>query len=224
MTLEAGRAYQFDLEGASTGQGTLARPYLRGLRDSAGDWAVGSETDAGGGTGYNSRTGFKPLEDGTYYVDVRSVQTYDLGTYTLSVSDITDAVSDDYPAGTTGTVAVGGSVAGEIEVGGDRDWFAVTLDAGKTYRFDLEEDRQNHKSVLDPYLFGIHDADGTLIPGTTNDSRGTFTPSEDGTRLQYALTITDPATFTEPVTLRKYWTWRPDAQVRPFECNAEYRP
>ena len=51
-----------------------------------------------------------------------------------------------------------------------------------------------------------------------------FTPSEDGTRLQYSLTVTDPATFTEPVTLRKYWTWRPDAQVRPFECNAEYRP
>lgn len=51
-----------------------------------------------------------------------------------------------------------------------------------------------------------------------------FTPSEDGTRLEYSLTVTDPATFTEPVTLLKYWTWRPDAQVRPFECNAEYRP
>lgn len=51
-----------------------------------------------------------------------------------------------------------------------------------------------------------------------------FTPSEDGTRLEYSLTVTDPATFTEPVTLRKYWTWRPDARVRPFECNAEYRP
>lgn len=51
-----------------------------------------------------------------------------------------------------------------------------------------------------------------------------FTPSADGTRLEYSLTVTDPATFTEPVTLEKYWTWRPDAQVRPFECNIEYRP
>ena len=51
-----------------------------------------------------------------------------------------------------------------------------------------------------------------------------FTPSADGTRLDYTLTVTDPATFTEPVTLEKYWTWRPDAQVRPFECNADYRP
>ena len=51
-----------------------------------------------------------------------------------------------------------------------------------------------------------------------------FTPSEDGTRLEYSLTVNDPATFTEPVTLEKYWTWRPEAEVRPFECNAEYRP
>ena len=51
-----------------------------------------------------------------------------------------------------------------------------------------------------------------------------FAPSADGTRLEYTLTVTDPATFTEPVILEKYWTWRPDAQVRPFECNAEYRP
>ena len=51
-----------------------------------------------------------------------------------------------------------------------------------------------------------------------------FTPTGDGTRLEYTLTVTDPATFTEPVTLEKYWTWRPEAEVRPFECNADYRP
>ena len=51
-----------------------------------------------------------------------------------------------------------------------------------------------------------------------------FTPSADGTRLEYAFTITDPATFTEPVTLTKYWTWRPDAQVLPFDCNPDYTP
>jgi len=51
-----------------------------------------------------------------------------------------------------------------------------------------------------------------------------FAPSVDGTRLEYTLTVTDPATFTEPVTLEKYWTWRPEAEVRPFECNTEYRP
>ena len=36
---------------------------------------------------------------------------------------------DDYSATTqtTGAVAVGGPATGEIETGGDRDWFAVTL-------------------------------------------------------------------------------------------------
>ena len=51
-----------------------------------------------------------------------------------------------------------------------------------------------------------------------------FAPSQDGTRLEYTLTVTDPETFTEPVTLEKYWTWRPEAEVRPFECNTGYRP
>ncbi len=41
-----------------------------------------------------------------------------------------------------------------------------------------------------------------------------ITPGEDGSRLHYELTITDPATFTEPVLLDKYWVWRPDETVR----------
>ena len=45
-----------------------------------------------------------------------------------------------------------------------------------------------------------------------------FTLSDDGGRLDYALTITDPATFTEPVTLTKFWAWYPEMTVEPFEC------
>ena len=47
-------------------------------------------------------------------------------------------MTDDYASSisTTGSVVMGGSVTGEIEFWGDRDWFAVTLEAGKTYRFD----------------------------------------------------------------------------------------
>jgi hypothetical protein len=36
----------------------------------------------------------------------------------------------------------------------------------------------------------------------------TFRVSDDGSRLEYELTITDPATFTEPVYLDKQWMWR----------------
>jgi hypothetical protein len=46
-----------------------------------------------------------------------------------------------------------------------------------------------------------------------------FTLNADGSRLEYAMTVTDPATFTMPVTLRKWWEWRPGEQVRPYNCR-----
>jgi hypothetical protein len=31
--------------------------------------------------------------------------------------------------------------------------------------------------------------------------------------------VSDFSTFTEPVTLRKYWTWRPGEEVQQYECT-----
>ena len=45
-----------------------------------------------------------------------------------------------------------------------------------------------------------------------------FTPSPDGARLDYELTITDPALFTEPETVTKSWIWIPGDEVLPFDC------
>jgi hypothetical protein len=45
-----------------------------------------------------------------------------------------------------------------------------------------------------------------------------FTPSPDGARLDYELTINDPALFAAPVTRKRTWLWVPGAQVLPFEC------
>ncbi len=45
-----------------------------------------------------------------------------------------------------------------------------------------------------------------------------FTVAEDGSRLDWTMTITDPATFTEPVELEKFWFYVPGVDVRPFEC------
>ena len=45
-----------------------------------------------------------------------------------------------------------------------------------------------------------------------------FTPSEDGRRLGYEMTLTNPEIFTEPVTLSKAWLWIPGATVEPYEC------
>ena len=46
-----------------------------------------------------------------------------------------------------------------------------------------------------------------------------FTLSEDGSRLDYSLTVTDAANFTEPVTVSKFWVWYPEMTVEPFECR-----
>ena len=58
--------------------------------------------------------------------------------YTVVLTDITDA-EDDYLGAeeTTGTVAVGGSVTGNLEVDNDVDWFKVRLEEGKSYRVSM---------------------------------------------------------------------------------------
>jgi len=61
---------------------------------------------------------------------------------------------------------------------------------------------------------------GTGIPlGPDARIEERFTLNADGSRLDYTLTVTDAATFTAPVTLRKAWEWRPGEQVRPYACR-----
>ena len=46
-----------------------------------------------------------------------------------------------------------------------------------------------------------------------------FTPSADGARLDYVLKVTDVATFTAPVELKKTWIWRPEVTRGAYECR-----
>ena len=190
VELEAGKLYRFDLTGWSPGDNTLGVPYLRGIYDANGDQHEGTTDVGGGGSDSNSRVHFRPDEDATYYVSAGGYSNA-VGTYTLAVSDATDDYADDYAddSTTTGTVVVGDSATGTIEYNGDRDWFAVTLEAGTLYRFDLEARWTGSSSTLrNPYLRGIYDANGDRIDGTTNDNGGEsydsrvyFTPDEGAT-------------------------------------------
>lgn len=38
-------------------------------------------------------------------------------------------------------------------------------------------------------------------------------------RLDYELTVTDAATFTEPVVLRKHWLWKPGEELKAWGCE-----
>ena len=193
VTLEGGRLYRIDLEGSETGAGTLFNAYLRGVHDANGNRISGTTND-NSGVGFNSRVYFMASEeDATYYVATGGYRG-SKGTYTLSVRDVTDGVTDDFAAGTgtSGTVEVGGSATGKIDYEGDRDWFAVTLEAGTSYRIDLESHWIGARTLRNPYLRGVHDANGNRISGTTNDdggwmldSRVLFTAPEDATYSTY---------------------------------------
>ena len=200
VELEAGKTYQIDMSGAYTGGGTMTWPHLLAVYDADGISTgvrdaviiVPTFTYDGGGnlveifSGEDEQAFFTPEEDGTYYLVVGNFHSNSTGTYTVRVTEI----EDDFPAtvDTTGTVEVGGSATGELQYETDRDWFAVELTAGETYKIELLGARGEGGTLRDPYIRGIHDADGRLIDDTTDYSSGPysnsevlFTPNEDGT-------------------------------------------
>ena len=73
--------------------------------------------------------------------------------YTVVLTDITDA-EDDYLGAeeTTGTVAVGGSVTGNLEVDNDVDSFRVRLEEGKSYRVSMRGAESGGGTLADPFV------------------------------------------------------------------------
>ena len=106
--------------------------------------------------------------------------------YRLGFGTIADDYRNDIT--TTGSVTVGGTATGEIEIGNDFDWFAVELEAGKTYVIDLEGFDSGGGTLDSTVLRGLYNDQGERIAGTqTNnggvgdDARLTFTATETGT-------------------------------------------
>ena len=204
VDLEAGKRYQIDVEGAPTGRGTLPDPWLGNILDPDGN-LVQDSGDNDGGVGLNARLILTPTEDGAHYVKVNSyfVPNTQPGTYTLSVILLgANGVSEadtDFPAttATTGRVEVGGSVTGNRGSIGDTDWFAVVLEAGKTYQIDLTGEYGGGGTLKDPYLDNIRDSSGIRISNTFNndvdfandifDSQIIFTPTAVGTYYLVAI-------------------------------------
>ena len=215
VVLEAGKRYQFDVEGDDTGRGTLADPYLWGLFDSGGSSISGVRSDDGG-VGKNGRDTYTPSTGGSYYIATSSGQST-TGTYTLSVivlgANGNSEANTDFPetTATGGRVDVGASATGNIETATDRDWFKVDLEAGNFYRIDLEGLDGGGGAQPDPYLRNIRDSSGAEISGTGNDdivggvsdSRVIFTPTAAGAYYLVASGFggaDDTGTYTLSVT------------------------
>ena len=97
---------------------------------------------------------------------------------------------------------------------------AAPSNAGATLLGDSRGRWEGETLVVTTTNIGYRWFNGTGIPlgpGAATEER--LTLNSDGSRLEYTMTITDPATFTAPVTLRKSWEWRPGEQIRPYECR-----
>ncbi len=48
-----------------------------------------------------------------------------------------------------------------------------------------------------------------------------YTVSEDGSRLDYTISVTDAPNLVEPAIWDAHWTWVPGTVIRPYECELE---
>ena len=76
---------------------------------------------------------------------------------------------------TTGTIAVGGTATGEIEVFGDEDWFAVNLVAGRVYQIEQRGLDTFEGTLTDPFFGGVFSNTGVNYFGTSNNDANAST-------------------------------------------------
>ena len=211
VTLEAGRTYVLKLGGSPSGVGTLADPHLFGVHDDAGVLVAGA-SDADSGLGSEAESVFAPTVDGEYFVSA-STGGNGTGTYELLVADVTGGFPDDFAgdASTAGAVAADGSVQGAVEFEGDRDWFAVSVEAVGVYSLRLRGSDSGGGTLLDPVLYGVFDDSGVLVAGTSDDDSGQgpdsvvrFWPEADGTLYVSVGTVAgERGTYTLEVELQR---------------------
>ena len=179
VQFDSAKTYQIDLKGEDLITLTLPDPEFHGIHDNNGTLISGTTHDDISSTNLNSRVTYTATRTGAHYLAAGETDDADVGTYELVVT-IVDACSAD--TGTTCSVTVGGSARGELEVEGDRDWFKVEFVSGTEYRIDLLGE-----TLSDPFFYGIHDNNGTLISGTTNGDGDDVAPDS---RVDYTATRT----------------------------------
>ena len=183
LELAAGVAYAFDQEGADTRQGTLSDPLLT-LLDRDGN-PVGHDDD--GGAGFNARLLFSVERGGRYYIAAGAYGDA-TGTYRVTVIEYSGFEDDigDTPEQARG-IGIGESVTGTVEVPGDTDVFAVSLEAGIRYAIDLEGQPTGRGTLPDPYV-ALLGAAGGLIAEDDDGGEGLnaqlmFVPDKSGAFL-----------------------------------------
>ncbi|WP_417525604.1 pre-peptidase C-terminal domain-containing protein [Marinovum sp.] len=184
VDLTAGETYRIEYRGLNTGEGTLYDPDPGGIYDSAGAFISGSAGDVGGAV-YDVLSYFTAPATDRYYLSIFSDGSgpsgANLGSYTVEVTSLADDFAGD--TSTTGTLAVGGTSTGNLSTGDDTDWFAVTLEAGESYRARLEG---SGSSPLRYEAISVFDDSGSSLGVQGHGTYGgaaqvTFTAQQAGT-------------------------------------------
>ena len=163
VRLQAGNTYRIDLEGSPTRAGTLEDPKLLGIYGIRNNLLPDTDNDDGGIL-YNSRLFFSADRYGDYFIAV-GARGHRTGTYKLLVEEVS---ADDYPAGSFGDLRIEAPASGEIELPGDRDRFEVSLEAGRTYRIEIDGSPVAARQI-DGWLYELRDAEDNPVTGITRD-------------------------------------------------------
>ena len=177
VDLKAGRTYRIDMKGETPDDDlTLHLPEIHAIYDADGvdlpNTSSRDATDDANNSHHLARVEFTPEDDGTYYIAATG-ESFEWGSYELTVIDITQD-DDEHPPdrSTTVIVIVGTPVTGKIDFNRDVDWFKLLISVEDRYQIDLEGQETDSGSLRDPLLLGVYDADGNYISGTRNDDGG----------------------------------------------------
>ena len=122
-----------------------------------------------------------------------------------------------------------------VEVGGNIEIHLEEYDTLRTIHMSVDGADTKHTASLlghsvgrwdgsalvvetDAMNYGHFDSVGIPLSGAAMVTER-FMPSKDGKRLDFEMTVVDPATFTERVVLTKTWLGLPGAKVQPYECD-----
>lgn len=127
---------------------------------------------------------FTAATSGDYYVSTRGGSSSGAAAYSLLIA----AAADDYKAAIAGAgaLSVGGSTKGKLDVSGDKDWYAVTLNANSVYWLTAKTDTGSSGTGYNSSNTQLKVLDGAeqvmaSVTGTNAQAVLQFVPTKTGT-------------------------------------------